>query len=195
MDKKEKKSGWLVVLLIFFIIISLGLASYIVYDKYNTKKDDSKDIKTITNKKDNENNINESKDTNTKSVQGYYVGSKNISINEENVSATVKIALFDDNNAVISVEIPEVDSNVYKGKYLISSDDSVTLTLDKQIWNSGELTDLSPIKTISIKKNDASYIYNLGNDNNLPDEDIYLNKTSDRDIKEKLDDLYKQFNN
>ena len=190
----KKSKSFILVLLVIFIIISLGLASYILYDKYISQKENNKEVKVTTDKKDDK-NINKDKDTDTKSIQEYYVGSKNIVIDETHINTTVEMALFDNNNAILFVDLPEVDSSVYKGSYSMSSDGNISLTFDKKIWNSGDLTDLSPIRNISIKKDDISYIYNLGNDIDLTNEDIYLNKTTDNSVKDSLDNLYSQFEN
>ena len=197
--KTKKKSDVLVILLIIFIIIDLSLASYIVYDSYSSKKE----VKITNNKKDD-----------TKSIQGYYVGSKGEPLfyccaDFENYKewflANVQMGLFDNNNAILYVDLMDPDICVYKGSYSITSDGNITFSLNKKITYSGELKDINPIEVIYVKKNDISFIYNLENykepqinkdeDEQIPKEDVYLNKTSDKAVKNNLDNLYSKFEN
>ena len=187
METKEKKSkSFILVLLISLIILSLGLAAYIVYNRHINKKDDNNN-------------------TNNKAIQGYYYGSKTMQYNKDDdikYLVTIKIGLFNNKDAIISINLGEFDGRTYKCYYSISSDGDILLSLDNRFY--------SPIKYITIEKKDVSYIFNLKNYYDLPKEDIsksamevlhiekesiYLNKTSDKDIKENLDNDLKEYYN
>lgn len=77
---------------------------------------------------------------------GDYVGTKLINIDGTNIITEVSMRLIDENNAMLKVSIPEVDVSTYLGTYTKTEDGTLNFSFNKIIWNSGEVTALTPVK-------------------------------------------------
>lgn len=186
MERKNNKE--LIILVVILIIMVVSLGGYIVYDKF------------IDNNKNNvvDNNEDDNKvvqDTKEESILGDYVGTKLINIDETNITTEVSMRLIDENNAMLKVSIPEVDVSTYLGTYTKTDDGTLNFSFNKIIWNSGEVTALTPVKNISLKENNKEYTYELKNSLTSSSDTVLLSKTTSSDVKKDLDDAYQTLNN
>lgn len=193
MEKKNSKG--LIILVVILIIMVLSLGGYIVYDKFidNNKND-------VADKADDkvENNKNEDKivqDTKEESILGDYVGTKLINISGTNITTEVSMRLIDENNAMLKVFIPEVDVSTYLGTYTKMEDGTLNFSFNKVIWNSGEVTALSPVKNVSLKENNNEYTYEMKNSLTNSTDTVLLSKTTSSEVKTDLDKAYQTLNN
>ena len=186
MERKNNKG--LIILVVILIIMVLSLGGYIVYDKF------------IDNNKNNvvDNNEDDNKvvqDTKEESILGDYVGTKLINIDETNITTEVSMRLIDENNAMLKVSIPEVDVSTYLGTYTKTDDGTLNFSFNKIIWNSGEVTTLTPVKNISLKENNKEYTYELKNSLTSSSDTVLLSKTTSSEVKKDLDNAYQTLNN
>ena len=184
----EKNNKGLIILVVILIIMVLSLGGYIVYDKF------------IDNNKNNvvDNNEDDNKvvqDTKEESILGDYVGTKLINIDETNITTEVSMRLIDENNAMLKVSIPEVDVSTYLGTYTKTDDGTLNFSFNKIIWNSGEVTTLTPVKNISLKENNKEYTYELKNSLTSSSDTVLLSKTTSSEVKKDLDNAYQTLNN
>ena len=142
----EKNNKGLIILVVILIIMVLSLGGYIVYDKLidNNKNDvvDKTDDKVDNNDDDNK----VVQDTKEESILGDYFGTKVINIDQTHITTEVSMRLIDENNAMLKVSIPEVDVSTYLGTYTKMEDGTLNFSFNKIIWNSGEVTALTPVK-------------------------------------------------
>ena len=159
----EKNNKGLIILVVILIIMVLSLGGYIVYDKLidNNKNDvvDKTDDKVDNNEDDNK----VVQDTKEESILGDYFGTKIINIDQTHITTEVSMRLIDENNAMLKVSIPEVDVSTYLGTYTKMEDGTLNFSFNKIIWNSGEVTALTPVKNISLKENNKEYTYEMKN--------------------------------
>lgn len=191
----EKNNKGLIILVVILIIMVLSLGGYIVYDKLidNNKNDvvDKTDDKVDNNDDDNK----VVQDTKEESILGDYVGTKLINIDGTNITTEVSMRLIDENNAMLKVSIPEVDVSTYLGTYTKTEDGTLNFSFNKIIWNSGEVTALTPVKNISLKENNKEYTYELKNSLTSSSDTVLLSKTTSSEVKKDLDNAYQTLNN
>lgn len=195
----EKNNKGLIILVVILIIMVLSLGGYIVYDKFidNNKNDvvDKTDDKVDNSEVDNEDDNKVVQDTKEESILGDYVGTKLININGTNITTEVSMRLIDENNALLKVSIPEVDVSTYLGTYTKTEDGTLNFSFNKIIWNSGEVTALTPVKNISLKENNKEYTYELKNSLTSSSDTVLLSKTTSSEVKKDLDNAYQTLNN
>ena len=191
----EKNNKGLIILVVILIIMVLSLGGYIVYDKLidNNKNDvvDKTDDKVDNNDDDNK----VVQDTKEESILGDYFGTKIINIDQTHITTEVSMRLIDENNAMLKVSIPEVDVSTYLGTYTKMEDGTLNFSFNKIIWNSGEVTALTPIKNISLKENNKEYTYEMKNSLTSSSDTVLLSKTTSSEVKKDLDDAYQTLNN
>lgn len=191
----EKNNKGLIILVVILIIMALSLGGYIVYDKLidNNKNDvvDKTDDKVDNNDDDNK----VVQDTKEESILGDYFGTKVINIDQTHITTEVSMRLIDENNAMLKVSIPEVDVSTYLGTYTKMEDGTLNFSFNKIIWNSGEVTALTPVKNISLKENNKEYTYEMKNSLTSSSDTVLLSKTTSSEVKKDLDDAYQTLNN
>lgn len=191
----EKNNKGLIILVVILIIMVLSLGGYIVYDKLidNNKNDvvDKTDDKVDNNEDDNK----VVQDTKEESILGDYFGTKIINIDQTHITTEVSMRLIDENNAMLKVSIPEVDVSTYLGTYTKTEDGTLNFSFNKIIWNSGEVTALTPVKNISLKENNKEYTYELKNSLTSSSDTVLLSKTTSSEVKKDLDNVYQTLNN
>ena len=191
----EKNNKGLIILVVILIIMVLSLGGYIVYDKLidNNKNDvvDKTDDKVDNNEDDNK----VVQDTKEESILGDYFGTKIINIDQTHITTEVSMRLIDENNAMLKVSIPEVDVSTYLGTYTKTEDGTLNFSFNKIIWNSGEVTALTPVKNISLKENNKEYTYELKNSLTSSSDTVLLSKTTSSEVKKDLDNAYQTLNN
>ena len=197
MERKNNKG--LIILVVILIIMVLSLGGYIVYDKFidNNKNNvvDKTDDKLDNSEVDNEDDNKIVQDTKEESILGDYVGTKLINIDGTNITTEVSMRLIDENNAMLKVSIPEVDVSTYLGTYTKMEDGTLNFSFNKIIWNSGEVTVLTPVKNISLKENNKEYTYELKNSLTSSSDTVLLSKTTSSEVKKDLDNAYQTLNN
>lgn len=195
----EKNNKGLIILVVILIIMVLSLGGYIVYDKFiDINKNnvvDKTDDKVDNSEVDNEDDNKVVQDTKEESVLGDYVGTKLINIDGTNITTEVSMRLIDENNAMLKVSIPEVDVSTYLGTYTKTEDGTLNFSFNKIIWNSGEVTALTPVKNISLKENNKEYTYELKNSLTSSSDTVLLSKTTSSEVKKDLDNAYQTLNN
>ena len=195
----EKNNKGLIILVVILIIMVLSLGGYIIYDKFidNNKNNvvDKADDKVDNSEAGNEDDNKVVQDTKEESILGDYVGTKLINIDGTNITTEVSMRLIDENNAMLKVSIPEVDVSTYLGTYTKTEDGTLNFSFNKIIWNSGEVTALTPVKNISLKENNKEYTYELKNSLTSSSDTVLLSKTTSSDVKKDLDDAYQTLNN
>ena len=195
----EKNNKGLIILVVILIIMVLSLGGYIVYDKFidNNKNNvvDKTDDKVDNSEAGNEDDNKVVQDTKEESVLGDYVGTKLINIDGTNITTEVSMRLIDENNAMLKVSIPEVDVSTYLGTYTKTEDGTLNFSFNKIIWNSGEVTALTPVKNISLKENNKEYTYELKNSLTSSSDIVLLSKTTSSEVKKDLDNAYQTLNN
>lgn len=195
----KKNNNRLIILVVILIIMVLSLGGYIVYDKFidNNKNNvvDKTNDKVDNSEVDNEDDNKVVQDTKKESILGDYVGTKLINIDGTNITTEVSMRLIDENNAMLKVSIPEVDVSTYLGAYTKTEDGTLNFSFDKIIWNSGEVTALTPVKNISLKENNKEYTYELKNSLTSSSDTVLLSKTTSSEVKKDLDNAYQTLNN
>ena len=195
----EKNNKGLIILVVILIIMVLSLGGYIIYDKFidNNKNNvvDKTNDKVDNSEVDNEDDNKVVQDTKKESVLGDYVGTKLINIDGTNIITEVSMRLIDENNAMLKVSIPEVDVSTYLGTYTKTEDGTLNFSFNKIIWNSGEVTALTPVKNISLKENNKEYTYELKNSLTSSSDTVLLSKTTSSEVKKDLDNAYQTLNN
>lgn len=196
---ERKNSKGLIILIVILIIMVLSLGGYIVYDKFidNNKNNvvDKTNDKVDNSEVDNEDDNKIVQDTKEESILGDYVGTKLINIDGTNITTEVSMRLIDENNAMLKVSIPEVDVSTYLGTYTKTEDGTLNFSFNKIIWNSGEVTALTPVKNISLKENNKEYTYELKNSLTSSSDTVLLSKTTSSEVKKDLDNAYQTLNN
>ena len=187
----EKNNKGLIILVVILIIMVLSLGGYIVYDKFIDINKNNVVDKTDDNEDDNK----VVQDTKEESILGDYVGTKLINIDGTNITTEVSMRLIDENNALLKVSIPEVDVSTYLGTYTKTEDGTLNFSFNKIIWNSGEVTALTPVKNISLKENNKEYTYELKNSLTSSSDTVLLSKTTSSEVKKDLDNAYQTLNN
>lgn len=191
----EKNNKGLIILVVILIIMVLSLGGYMVYDKLidNNKNDvvDKTDDKVDNNEDDNK----VVQDTKEESILCDYFGTKIINIDQTHITTEVSMRLIDENNAMLKVSIPEVDVSTYLGTYTKMEDGTLNFSFNKIIWNSGEVTALTPVKNISLKENNKEYTYEMKNSLTSSSDTVLLSKTTSSEVKKDLDDAYQTLNN
>ena len=194
-----KNNKGLIILVVILIIMVLSLRGYIVYDKFidNNKNNvvDKTNDKVDNSEVDNEDDNKIVQDTKEESILGDYVGTKLINIDGTNITTEVSMRLIDENNAMLKVSIPEVDVSTYLGTYTKTEDGTLNFSFNKIIWNSGEVTALTPVKNISLKENNKEYTYELKNSLTSSSDTVLLSKTTSSEVKKDLDNAYQTLNN
>lgn len=194
-----KNNKGLIILVVILIIMVLSLGGYIVYDKFidNNKNNvvDKTGDKVDNSEVDNEDDNKIVQDTKEESILGDYVGTKLINIDGTNITTEVSMRLIDENNAMLKVSIPEVDVSTYLGTYTKMEDGTLNFSFNKIIWNSGEVTVLTPVKNISLKENNKEYTYELKNSLTSSSDTVLLSKTTSSEVKKYLDNAYQTLNN
>ncbi len=195
----EKNNKGLIILVVILIIMVLSLGGYIIYDKFidNNKNNvvDKTDDKVDNSEAGNEDDNKVVQDTKEESILGDYVGTKLINIDGTNITTEVSMRLIDENNAMLKVFIPEVDVSTYLGTYTKTEDGTLNFSFNKIIWNSGEVTALTPVKNISLKENNKEYTYELKNSLTSSSDIVLLSKTTSSEVKKDLDNAYQTLNN
>ena len=195
----EKNNKGLIILVVILIIMVLSLGGYIIYDKFidNNKNNvvDKTDDKVDNSEAGNEDDNKVVQDTKEESIVGDYVGTKLINIDGTNITTEVSMRLIDENNAMLKVFIPEVDVSTYLGTYTKTEDGTLNFSFNKIIWNSGEVTALTPVKNISLKENNKEYTYELKNSLTSSSDIVLLSKTTSSEVKKDLDNAYQTLNN
>ena len=195
----EKNNKGLIILVVILIIMVLSLGGYIIYDKFidNNKNNvvDKTNDKVDNSEVDNEDDNKVVQDTKEESILGDYVGTKLINIDGTNITTEVSMRLIDENNAMLKVSIPEVDVSTYLGTYTKTEDGTLNFSFNKIIWNSGEVTALTPVKNISLKENNKEYTYELKNSLTSSSDTVLLSKTTSSEVKKDLDNAYQTLNN
>lgn len=195
----EKNNKGLIILVVILIIMVLSLGGYIIYDKFidNNKNNvvDKTDDKVDNSEAGNEDDNKVVQDTKEESILGDYVGTKLINIDGTNITTEVSMRLIDENNAMLKVSIPEVDVSTYLGTYTKTEDGTLNFSFNKIIWNSGEVTALTPVKNISLKENNKEYTYELKNSLTSSSDIVLLSKTTSSEVKKDLDNAYQTLNN
>lgn len=77
----------------------------------------------------------------------------------------------------------------------ITEDGTLNFSFNKIIWNSGEVTALTPVKNISLKENNKEYTYELKNSLTSSSDIVLLSKTTSSEVKKDLDNAYQTLNN
>lgn len=194
-----KNNKGLIILVVILIIMVLSLGGYIIYDKFidNNKNNvvDKTDDKVDNSEAGNEDDNKVVQDTKEESILGDYVGTKLINIDGTNITTEVSMRLIDENNAMLKVSIPEVDVSTYLGTYTKTEDGTLNFSFNKIIWNSGEVTALTPVKNISLKENNKEYTYELKNSLTSSSDTVLLSKTTSSEVKKDLDNAYQTLNN
>ena len=194
-----KNNKGLIILVVILIIMVLSLGGYIIYDKFidNNKNNvvDKTDDKVDNSEAGNEDDNKVVQDTKEESILGDYVGTKLINIDGTNITTEVSMRLIDENNAMLKVSIPEVDVSTYLGTYTKTEDGTLNFSFNKIIWNSGEVTALTPVKNISLKENNKKYTYELKNSLTSSSDTVLLSKTTSSELKKDLDNAYQTLNN
>lgn len=194
-----KNNKGLIILVVILIIMVLSLGGYIIYDKFidNNKNNvvDKTDDKVDNSEAGNEDDNKVVQDTKEESILGDYVGTKLINIDGTNITTEVSMRLIDENNAMLKVSIPEVDVSTYLGTYTKTEDGTLNFSFNKIIWNSGEVTALTPVKNISLKENNKKYTYELKNSLTSSSDTVLLSKTTSSEVKKDLDNAYQTLNN
>ena len=194
-----KNNKGLIILVVILIIMVLSLGGYIIYDKFidNNKNNvvDKTDDKVDNSEAGNEDDNKVVQDTKEESILGDYVGTKLINIDGTNITTEVSMRLIDENNAMLKVSIPEVDVSTYLGTYTKMEDGTLNFSFNKIIWNSGEVTALTPVKNISLKENNKEYTYELKNSLTSSSDTVLLSKTTSSEVKKNLDNAYQTLNN
>lgn len=194
-----KNNKGLIILVVILIIMVLSLGGYIIYDKFidNNKNNvvDKTNDKVDNSEVDNEDDNKIVQDTKEESILGDYVGTKLINIDGTNITTEVSMRLIDENNAMLKVSIPEVDVSTYLGTYTKTEDGTLNFSFNKIIWNSGEVTALTPVKNISLKENNKEYTYELKNSLTSSSDTVLLSKTTSSELKKDLDNAYQTLNN
>ena len=194
-----KNNKGLIILVVILIIMVLSLGGYIIYDKFidNNKNNvvDKTDDKVDNSEAGNEDDNKVVQDTKEESMLGDYVGTKLINIDGTNITTEVSMRLIDENNAMLKVSIPEVDVSTYLGTYTKTEDGTLNFSFNKIIWNSGEVTALTPVKNISLKENNKKYTYELKNSLTSSSDTVLLSKTTSSEVKKDLDNAYQTLNN
>ncbi|HCJ32286.1 MAG TPA: hypothetical protein DHV70_05315 [Firmicutes bacterium] len=194
-----KNNKGLIILVVILIIMVLSLGGYIIYDKFidNNKNNvvDKTDDKVDNSEAGNEDDNKVVQDTKEESILGDYVGTKLINIDGTNITTEVSMRLIDENNAMLKVSIPEVDVSTYLGTYTKTEDGTLNFSFNKIIWNSGEVTALTPVKNISLKENNKEYTYELKNSLTSSSDTVLLSKTTSSEVKKNLDNAYQTLNN
>lgn len=194
-----KNNKGLIILVVILIIMVLSLGGYIVNDKFidNNKNNvvDKTNDKVDNSEVDNEDDNKIVQDTKEESILGDYVGTKLINIDGTNITTEVSMRLIDENNAMLKVSIPEVDVSTYLGTYTKTEDGTLNFSFNKIIWNSGEVTALTPVKNISLKENNKEYTYELKNSLTSSSDTVLLSKTTSSELKKDLDNAYQTLNN
>lgn len=182
-----KNNKGLIILVVILIIMVLSLGGYIIYDKFidNNKNNvvDKTDDKVDNSEAGNEDDNKVVQDTKEESILGDYVGTKLINIDGTNITTEVSMRLIDENNAMLKVSIPEVDVSTYLGTYTKTEDGTLNFSFNKIIWNSGEVTALTPVKNISLKENNKEYTYELKNSLTSSSDTVLLSKTTSSEVK------------
>lgn len=195
----EKNNKGLIILVVILIIMVLSLGGYIIYDKFidNNKNNvvDKADDKVDNSEAGNEDDNKVVQDTKEESILGDYVGTKLINIDGTNITTEVSMRLIDENNAMLKVSIPEVDVSTYLGTYTKMEDGTLNFSFNKIIWNSGEVTALTPVKNISLKENNKEYTYELKNSLTSSSDTVLLSKTTSSEVKKDLDNAFQTLNN
>lgn len=195
----EKNNKGLIILVVILIIMVLSLGGYIIYDKFidNNKNNvvDKTNDKVDNSEVDNEDDNKVVQDTKKESILGDYVGTKLINIDGTNITTEVSMRLIDENNAMLKVSIPEVDVSTYLGTYTKTEDGTLNFSFNKIIWNSGEVTALTPVKNISLKENNKEYTYELKNSLTSSSDTVLLSKITSSEVKKDLDNAYQTLNN
>lgn len=195
----EKNNKGLIILVVILIIMVLSLGGYIIYDKFidNNKNNvvDKTNDKVDNSEVDNEDDNKVVQDTKEESILGDYVGTKLINIDGTNIITEVSMRLIDENNAMLKVSIPEVDVSTYLGTYTKTEDGTLNFSFNKIIWNSGEVTALTPVKNISLKENNKEYTYELKNSLTSSSDTVLLSKITSSEVKKDLDNAYQTLNN
>ena len=195
----EKNNKGLIILVVILIIMVLSLGGYIVYDKLidNNKNDvvDKTDDKVDNSEAGNEDDNKVVQDTKEESILGDYFGTKIINIDQTHITTEVSMRLIDENNAMLKVSIPEVDVSTYIGTYTKMEDGTLNFSFNKIIWNSGEVTALTPVKNISLKENNKEYTYEMKNSLTSSSDTVLLSKTTSSEVKKDLDNAYQTLNN
>ena len=177
----EKNNKGLIILVVILIIMVLSLGGYIVYDKLidNNKNDvvDKTDDKVDNNDDDNK----VVQDTKEESILGDYFGTKVINIDQTHITTEVSMRL--------------IDVSTYLGTYTKMEDGTLNFSFNKIIWNSGEVTALTPVKNISLKENNKEYTYEMKNSLTSSSDTVLLSKTTSSEVKKDLDDAYQTLNN
>lgn len=194
-----KNNKGLIILVVILIIMVLSLGGYIIYDKFidNNKNNvvDKTNDKVDNSEVDNEDDNKVVQDTKKESILGDYVGTKLINIDGTNITTEVSMRLIDENNAMLKVSIPEVDVSTYLGTYTKTEDGTLNFSFNKIIWNSGEVTALTPVKNISLKENNKEYTYELKNSLTSSSDTVLLSKITSSEVKKDLDNAYQTLNN
>ena len=194
-----KNNKGLIIIVVILIIMVLSLGGYIIYDKFidNNKNNvvDKTDDKVDNSEAGNEDDNKVVQDTKEESILGDYVGTKLINIDGTNITTEVSMRLIDENNAMLKVSIPEVDVSTYLGTYTKTEDGTLNFSFNKIIWNSGEVTALTPVKNISLKENNKEYTYELKNSLTSSSDTVLLSKTTSSEVKKNLDNAYQTLNN
>ena len=192
---ERKNSKGLIILIVILIIMVLSLGGYIVYDKFIDNNKNNVVDKTNDKVDNNEDDNKIVQDTKEESILGDYVGTKLINIDGTNITTEVSMRLIDENNAMLKVSIPEVDVSTYLGTYTKTEDGTLNFSFNKIIWNSGEVTALTPVKNISLKENNKEYTYELKNSLTSSSDTVLLSKTTSSELKKDLDNAYQTLNN
>ena len=190
-----KNNKGLIILVVILIIMVLSLGGYIVYDKFIDNNKNNVVDKTNDKVDNNEDDNKIVQDTKEESILGDYVGTKLINIDGTNITTEVSMRLIDENNAMLKVSIPEVDVSTYLGTYTKTEDGTLNFSFNKIIWNSGEVTALTPVKNISLKENNKEYTYELKNSLTSSSDTVLLPKTTSSEVKKDLDNAYQTLNN
>lgn len=190
-----KNNKGLIILVVILIIMVLSLGGYIVYDKFIDNNKNNVVDKTNDKVDNNEDDNKIVQDTKEESILGDYVGTKLINIDGTNITTEVSMRLIDENNAMLKVSIPEVDVSTYLGTYTKTEDGTLNFSFNKIIWNSGEVTALTPVKNISLKENNKEYTYELKNSLTSSSDTVLLSKTTSSEVKKDLDNAYQTLNN
>lgn len=190
-----KNNKGLIILVVILIIMVLSLGGYIVYDKFIDNNKNNVVDKTNDKVDNNEDDNKVVQDTKEESILGDYVGTKLINIDGTNITTEVSMRLIDENNAMLKVSIPEVDVSTYLGTYTKTEDGTLNFSFNKIIWNSGEVTALTPVKNISLKENNKEYTYELKNSLTSSSDTVLLPKTTSSEVKKDLDNAYQTLNN
>ena len=95
----------------------------------------------------------------------------------------------------VNIKDKRVDVSIYLGTYTKTEDGTLNFSFNKIIWNSGEVTALTPVKNISLKENNKEYTYELKNSLTSSSDIVLLSKTTSSEVKKDLDNAYQTLNN